>query len=171
MRVPFIAAWAKPDPEHPLQSQLAIPAGAIQTQQAAVYDLFPTILKTAGISVPARHTVDGAPLQTLLTGKPDPARPETFLMHYPHTPHRSSHFTSYREGQWKVVHHYFPGPQSENSPYQLFHLGSDPFEQHNLASERPEELRRMMQALAQALQAHNALYPVSEDGPVKPRIP
>ena len=48
MRVPFIAAWAKAERGHPLQERLPIPAGAIQSQQAAVYDLFPTILALTG---------------------------------------------------------------------------------------------------------------------------
>ena len=171
MRVPFIAAWARPEPGNPLQRQIPIPAGTIQSQQAAVYDIFPTLLKAAGIPAPAAHPLDGSPLQTLLSGAADPTRRESFLMHYPHTPHRSSHFTAYRENDWKVVYHYFPGPQSDNSPYQLFHLASDPFEQHNLASERPEDLRRMMLALAKSLEAQHAQYPVTETGPLKPWIP
>ena len=44
MRVPLIAAWAGAQPDNPHQRRLPIPAGAIQPQQAAVYDLFPTIL-------------------------------------------------------------------------------------------------------------------------------
>ena len=49
MRVPFIAAWAGAQPENAHQRRLPIPAGAIQQQQAAVYDLFPTILALAGV--------------------------------------------------------------------------------------------------------------------------
>ena len=44
MRVPFIAAWAKPNPENANQKALPIPAGALQTQMANVTDLFPTVL-------------------------------------------------------------------------------------------------------------------------------
>jgi hypothetical protein len=40
MRVPFIAAWAKPDTQNPHQQRLPVARGAIQSQQAAVYDLF-----------------------------------------------------------------------------------------------------------------------------------
>jgi arylsulfatase A-like enzyme len=43
MRLPFIAAWASPNPDNPHQRRLPIPAGAIQSQQAAVHDLFPTL--------------------------------------------------------------------------------------------------------------------------------
>lgn len=173
MRVPFIAAWAKPNAENPHQKRQPIAVGAIQSQQAAVYDLFPTILSLAGIQPPPNHVLDGASLATLLTGKRDPGREETFLMHYPHAPHRTDYFTCYREGAWKVIYHYFPTQVSGNSHYQLFHLGEDPFEQKDLASSRPQELRRMMQALAAALERQQAVYPVDKDGatPLKPVIP
>lgn len=173
MRVPFIAAWARPSEKTPLQQRLPILAGGIQSQQASVMDLFPTILHTAGVAVPDAHPVDGVALDSLLTGKPDPARNETFLMHYPHRPHRSSHFTVYREGGWKVIYHYFPDAQSGGGRYQLFHLAEDPFEQHDLAQEKPNKLKQLMQRLSASLAAHGAQYPVSaENGsPLHPEIP
>jgi arylsulfatase A-like enzyme len=172
-RVPFIAAWAKPAPQNPLQKRLPISPQTIQRQQAAVYDLFPTILQAAQTSPPRSHAVDGLPLDTLLSGKPDPGRPETFLMHYPHQPHRSNHFTSYREGGWKVVYHYFPDAQSDGARYQLFHLAEDPFEQQNLAARNPAQLKRMMERLVDSLRHHNAQYPVSAEqgGSLIPSVP
>jgi len=173
MRVPFIAAWAAAAADSPHQQRLPIAVGTIQSQLAAVYDLLPTLLKVAGQAPPAGHVVDGAPLDTLLAGRPDPSRRESFLMHFPHAPHRSDYFTSHRHGPWKVVYHYFPSKASEDSRYQLFHLGDDPFESTNLAASHPEELRRQMEALIASLEAHQALYPVAEDGvtPLKPRRP
>lgn len=173
MRVPFIAAWAKANANSPSQQRLPIPAGAIQSQQAAVFDLFPTILALAGTTVPAMHTVDGSRLDTLLTGRRDPGREEAFLMHYPHAPHRSDYFTVYRHGAWKVIYHYLPSAASENSHYQLYNLSDDPFEQQNLAASHPDDLRRMMQGLVTSLEQHNAVYPVDKDGltPLRPRVP
>lgn len=172
MRVPFIAAWAKPDPENAFQKRLPIAIGAIQSQQAAVQDLFPTILQLTTTPQPDKHTTDGLKLDTLLTAKPDPSRPETFLMHYPHSPHRSNYWTSYRNGEWKVIYHYIPSPASEGGHYQLFNLKSDPFEQTNLATTKPIELQRMMKSLAMALEDHNAVYPVDKDKqPMKPKVP
>jgi arylsulfatase A-like enzyme len=174
MRVPFIAAWAKADAENPHQRRLPIAAGAIQGQMAAVYDLFPTILPLAGVSAPDSHAVDGQRLDTLLTGKPDEGRKQSFLMHYPHAPHRSDYFTCYRNGDWKVIYHCFPSAASEDSHYQLYNLAEDPFEQNNLAAAKPDRLRTMVQGLIAQLEEHGALYPVEKAGsatPAKPKLP
>ena len=173
MRVPFLAAWAKPAVGNAHQQRLPIAVGGVQTQQAAVYDLFPTILNMVGAKAPAEHKVDGIPLNTLLGGKRDTNRSETFLMHYPHAPHRTDYFTVYREGPWKVVYHYFPTSVSDGSHYQLFNLAEDPFEQTNLAGSRPDELRRLMQGLIAGLVHCDAVYPIAKDGSgaVKPKLP
>ena len=171
MRVPFIAAWAKAcGKAH--QKHLPIAEGAIQSQEAAIYDLFPTLLSLAGIASPQGHFVDGAGLDTLLAGKADRSRREEFLMHYPHSPHRSDYFTVYREGPWKVVYHYFQSKAPDVSHYQLYDLAEDPFEPRSLAASRPEGLHRMMRGLIASLEKHNALYPVDRDGtPLKPKLP
>jgi arylsulfatase A-like enzyme len=172
MRVPFIAAWAKPDAANAFQQRLPIAVGAVQPQVASVCDVFPTILHLVGVKPPANYVVDGSSLDTLLAGRPDPKRPETFLMHYPHSPHRTDYFTVYRDGQWKVIYHYFPSKVSDGSHYQLYNLADDPFEQHDVAGSHPQELRRMMQGLIAALEEHDALYPVDKNGaPVKPVLP
>jgi arylsulfatase A-like enzyme len=174
MRVPFIAAWAKANGENPYQKRLPIAVNAIQSQQASVTDLFPSILGLIDERSPKNHPVDGARLDTLLTGKPDKTREESFLMHYPHSPHRSSYFTSYREGDWKVIYHYFPSKESENSHYQLYNLAKDPFESKNIAASSPAQLRRMMQGLIASLKKHKALYPVDKKTgkkPVTPKLP
>lgn len=173
MRVPFIAAWAKASADNPHQQRLPIPAGAIQSQQAAVQDLFPTLLHLTGKAVPQGHIVDGFKLDTLLTGKMDAGREEAFLMNYPHSPHRSSYFTSYRQGDWKVIYHYVPSEASENSHYQLYNLKNDPFEQTNLAPTAVAELKRMMQGLIAAMEKTNAQYPVEKGTTtlLKPKLP
>jgi arylsulfatase A-like enzyme len=173
MRVPFIAAWAKAaDNAH--QKRLPITAGSIQSQTAAIYDLFPTILGLTEVHTPDKHVVDGARLDTLLRGNPDPSRERTFLMHYPHAPHRSDYFTCYRRGDWKVIYHYYPSKGSEDSRYQLYNLRDDPFEQNNLAATKSDRLSVMMQSLIASMEQHNALYPVDKaDGmtPLKPKLP
>ena len=123
--------------------------------------------------MPAGYKVDGLRLATLLSGKADRSRPEVFLMHYPHAPHRSDYFTSYRDGSWKVVYHYFPSPASGGGHYQLFHLGEDPFEQADLAMTHRDDLKRMMTLLVADLERNNAVYPVDPEKrtPLKPIMP
>lgn len=173
MRVPFIAAWAKPDAANEHQKRLPIAPNAIQSQQAAVYDMFPTILGLTGVQTPSSHIVDGKKLDTLLTAKPDSGRDEKFLMHYPHSPHRTDYFTTFRDGEWKVIYHYFPTEVSGGSHYQLYNLKDDPFEQNDLAKSHPAELKKMMQGLIAGLEAQNAVYPVEKgtQTPVRPKLP
>jgi arylsulfatase A-like enzyme len=173
MRVPFIASWAKPNADRAIQKQLPIAENFIQNQQAAAYDMFPTVLALTKTKLPQDYVVDGKRLDTLLTGKPDSSRDEKFLMHYPHAPHRTDYWTSYRDGNWKVIYHYFPTEVSQGSHYQLFNLKTDPFEQKDLSNENPVELQRMMESLVAGLEAQGAVYPVGKEDrlPQKPKLP
>ena len=179
MRVPFIAAWAKRDQESQLQKGLTIPSGTIQEQVASVEDLFPTLLEITGIDTPAGHQVDGRDLRKLMAGRPDPGRPEQFLMHYPHGTHRSNYFTTWRDGDLKVIYHTLPQLkttggriQFSGGNYELFDLAEDPFEANNLASSKPDELRRLMRGMVAALEAHGAIYPVDSEGKeLRPKVP
>lgn len=175
VRVPFIASWAKPSAANPLQQQLSIPPGAVQTRIAAVYDLFPTLLHLTETAIPGSHTIDGSSIGRLLAGKDDADHSQEFLMHYPHAPHRSDYFTTYRRENWKVIYHYFPSEVSENSHYQLYDLSSDPFEQENLANSvaHQETLSRMMDLMIQKLNAQHAVFPVSKETKLEvvPKMP
>ncbi|TWU55607.1 sulfatase [Rubripirellula reticaptiva] len=170
MRVPFIAAWATPNAENPLQKQLPIPAGSIQSQMGNVCDLLPTIAEVTHIDPPAEHKLDGTSLTTLLCGKRDPDHSSEFLMHFPHE-HRTNYFTSFRHGDWKVVHHDLLDEASKQPRYELFNLASDPFEQTNLADQKPDVLRRMMSELVASLEQHDAQYVTTPSGPQPPRLP
>ncbi|TWU34232.1 Arylsulfatase [Novipirellula artificiosorum] len=179
MRVPLIAAWAKPNPENGWQNRLPIPENTIQPQVASVVDLMPTILDVADLDAPSGHTLDGHSLQTLLLGQPDEQRQEQFLMHYPHGPHRSNYFTTWRDGDWKVIYHALPEDstttddlRSSGIHYELFNLRDDPFESTNLAESKPQELERMMKGLIGALKDHHAVYPVDDQGTeLRPQLP
>lgn len=173
VRVPFIAAWGTPNPKNTFQQRLPIAAGKVQTQMAAVYDVFPTLLGLTGIEPPKDHIVDGGDLKTLLSGSEDRSHSSEFLMHYPHAPHRSDYFTMYRSGDWKLIYHYLPtAAQSDNARYQLFHLVDDPFEQNDLAASRPNEVSRMTQLMVDRLREQQALYPVDKDGRMlEPMLP
>lgn len=173
VRVPFIAAWGKPNRANAIQQRLPIAIGAVQTQIAAVYDLFPTILNLTEIETPKDHVVDGADLATLMQGRIDSSHSVEFLMHYPHAPHRSDYFTMYRRGNWKLIYHYVPtADQSGNARYQLFDLLNDPFEQNDLADSLPAQVSRMTRLMIERLTEQQALYPVDKNGAlIEPVLP
>ncbi|MAM89953.1 MAG: N-acetylgalactosamine-6-sulfatase [Opitutaceae bacterium] len=167
LRVPFIAAWAKLDEASDLQKALRIPADRLSDQVGTVHDIFPTILGVSGIET--KEMVDGADLSPALEGGTLDRMPE-FLMHFPHQ-HRSSYFTSYRLGDWKVIYHYHnEGPER----YELYNLADDRSESNNLAGSRKGELQRMMRGMIEALSEAGAQFPLALDGSgrtLKPEMP
>jgi arylsulfatase A-like enzyme len=169
VRVPFIAAWAKPNPDNPWQKKLPIPAGSIRQEVGNCADLFPTITALVDAPVPEDYPVDGKNLAKLLTGKPDPKHRNTFLSHYPHPRNgRGNHFfTVYRKGDWKVVHRYL----DDKNPYELYDLANDPTESKNLATSQPEKLKSMAHAMIAELESMGALYPVVDGKVIKPVMP
>ncbi len=165
VRVPFIAAWAKPNLNLPIQRSLAIPEDKIQPQMANVCDLLPTICQLTQTKVPDEHTVDGQSLATLLSGRADPDHSQQFLMHFPHSPHRSEYYTTLRSGDWKIAYHYYPGEDSGGERYQLFNLATDPFEQNDVARANPATLQKLVLQMAKQLDTYEAQYVVDKDDP------
>lgn len=161
MRVPFIAAWAKTS-NNPWQKRLVIPANQIRKGWGAIYDLFPTITELLDIETPQAHIVDGRSLKELLASSSQSLQAREFLMHFPHAPHRSNHFTVLRQGDWKLIHHYLP---EKNSPrQQLFDLHKDPYEQNDLAPSQPHRCDELLGRMRSKLLEQNALYPVDQRG-------
>lgn len=167
MRVPFIAAWAKPA-QNPWQERLPTPAGQVRKGWGAIYDLFPTIAELVELKVPSEHAVDGRSLKSLFASSETKVGDREFLMHFPHAPHRSNYFTVYRRGDWKLVYHYLP--EKEGPSRQLFNLNSDPYEQHDLADSRTDVSDELLRRMQEDLKHQNALYPVNPEGePLLPR--
>lgn len=173
MRVPFIAAWANPNSKNPHQMRVPIPAGRVNPDVfGTVYDFFPTILGVTGTPAPDGIILDGMDLRSTLSGERKKDLNERgFLMHFPHQ-HRSSYFTAFRKGDWKIVYHYKPGPKNKGDRIELFNLASDPYESKNLATTNPVELKSMMTAMTGALEEAEAQYPLASDKktPLKPAL-
>ncbi|MEZ4900609.1 MAG: sulfatase-like hydrolase/transferase [Spirosomataceae bacterium] len=170
MRIPFIAAWAKPQPNNQWQQKMPIKQAAVQTQMGTIMDIYPTILDLLAIKKPKEYPIDGYSLAPSLTGKPNSSKPEVFLMHFPHD-HRSKYFTSYRNGNWKLVYHYFPELNPANTKFELFNLSTDPYEQDNLAQKTPKKLKEIFSLMYQQLESEGALYPTDKNGQeVKPHF-
>jgi len=168
IRVPFIAAWAKPNPDNNWQKKMPIVAAATCDEVGTCYDLYPTIAGLLGARVPVDHMVDGQDLTKLLSGESDPDHRNEFLSHYPHPRAKENHyFTSYRRDKWKVIYQYM----DEKNRYALFDLETDPTESNNLALTKPEKLKDMMRAMVHELEDHDALYPVDEGQVLRPIVP
>ncbi|BCX48250.1 N-acetylgalactosamine-6-sulfatase [Haloferula helveola] len=166
MRVPFIAGWAKPDPSSELQKRLPVAAGTLSREAGNITDIFPTLLDLAGVDY--KQPIDGADLKPALGGGSLEREPE-FLMHFPHD-HRSSYFTSYRLGDWKLIYHY---NKPAGKRCELFNLAKDRTESDNLADKEPEVRKRMIEAMAKALEKAGAQYPLQSkdsDKPAKPVV-
>ncbi len=143
--------------------------GSIRQEVGACYDLLPTIASLLNVSVPAEYAIDGQSLSMLMTGKPDPDHRDEFLSHYPHPrKDQNNYFTIYRSGKWKLHYEYL----EEGGRYSLYDLESDLDESLNLASENPDRLGVMIQAMVRELESMNAQYPVDGKGrALKPVIP
>jgi len=162
MRVPFIAGWARPGKGN----SFPVARGTLHNEQiGTVMDLYSTILETTGAKNPEDHVVDGVSLIKQLSGKENPARPDHFMCHFPHS-HRSSNFTAFRKGDWKLIYRYKGKDQ-----YQLYDLQNDPYEKTNLAKSEPGKLKDMTQAMIARLEKEDALYPVDGENELKPQLP
>lgn len=167
VRVPFIACWGKPDSQNSNQKKLPIEIGGIQRQLGTVMDIYPTVLSLAGADNPKGHAVDGVDLRVQLEGKKNNIRSEKVLMHFPHE-HRGSYFTTYIDGDWKLIYYYNPERPAEPR-YRLYNLKKDPGEALDLSLRDKSRVKAMVQAMSAQLEAEGALYPEDAKGnPLKP---
>ena len=106
-------------------------------------DLYPTILEMVGFPTDVGQPVDGESLVGLLRGEEGLDR-EAIYWHFPHYSNHGmqSPGGAIRRGELKLIEYF------ENGTLQLFHLGDDPGEQHDLAGEQPE-VARTLQTLLQ----------------------
>jgi uncharacterized sulfatase len=161
LRVPMIARWPG-----------KIPAGLVNNSPVGSIDIFPTILKKAGVSIPKDRVIDGRDIWSLLTSANAESPHEAlFAMHGPN-------LATVRCGKWKL-HVRKPGgppklvdnwvdprgpdgvtiiaPYEQSQPIDypgviggdkakslmLFDLEADPAEQHDVSKKYPEVVKRI----------------------------
>jgi arylsulfatase A-like enzyme len=168
-RVPFIAAWAKPKANHPMQQTLPIQAQAVSDQPVLCEDLFPTLLGIgqAAAPLPQDYPLDGRDIRPyLLQRKTNPERP--ILFHYPHVwgpkglgyePH-----SALRVGDWKVIYFYNP------KRWELYNLKDDLSEKNDLAQADPQRLKTMARQLVDGLTQKGAQWPIDRETGEEERI-
>jgi arylsulfatase A-like enzyme len=147
-RVPAFATW-----------EGHIKPGSIVDAPLHIVDWYPTLLKLAGVSLKQTLVLDGRDAWAAITrGGPSPH--DAILLNT--TPQAGA----IRVGEWKLIVR-APGSEprddvqavegvarpseSELSTVELFNIAEDPYEQHDLASSRPEkvtELRGRYDSLA-----------------------
>jgi arylsulfatase A-like enzyme len=165
MRVPFIAAWIKPDPNETWQRRLPIQSGGMQSQIGTILDLFPTICNLTDTASPAGHALDGFDLKEQFAGRRNKSRSEIFLNHFPHD-HRSSYYTAFVKGDWKLVYHY--GIQKQPR-CELYNLRTDPFEKNELSSSDPQRVNALLKDMLADMRAKGALMPVVDGRELSPQ--
>jgi arylsulfatase A-like enzyme len=161
LRVPMIARWPG-----------KIPAGLVNSSVAGTIDVFPTILKAAGLDVPNDRVIDGKDIWPLLTSAHAKSpHDELIAMQGPNV-------TTVRSGKWRL-HVRSPGGLPNRSddwvdprgpdgvtilaPYEqarpsaypgviggdgpkdmmLFDIETDPAEQHDLSKKHPEVVEHL----------------------------
>ncbi len=135
MRVPAIAWWPG-----------RVPAGVVQREMASTMDLFVTCAKLAGAPVPPDRPIDGVDLAPLLFGRGSVERP-------PFLYYRGATLYAARVGPWKAHFitrtGYGPDPAVAHPTPALYHLGWDPGENHDIATNHLEVLARLQSAVEQ----------------------
>ena len=132
-RVPLMVYWPK----------VTKPGGVCETPVSSV-DLYPTLLEIAGEKKAAKKGVDGVSLVSLLKEKGKLKRDELFW-HYPHYQHYqlggATPYGAIRKGDFKLIEFF------DDMRVELYNLRDDIGEQHNLASEMPDQVNKLRNRL------------------------
>ena len=88
------------------------------------------------------------------------------MCHFPHS-HRSSYFTSFRKGDWKLIYRHLTNAgkrKNKNSlpKHELYNLKNDPYETKNLALGDDKKTTVMIGLMKRQLKEENALFPDKE---------
>lgn len=134
------------------------PAGSRQKSPVIIEDFYPTILDIAGIHLPRRlpQTVDGESFVPLLRGEAG-KRNRTLLWNCPNVWDNSGPgigpSCSVRQDNWKMIYFYDTGR------HELYNIAEDIGEEHDLALQRPEIVRRLSKILGHRLRKMRAQRP------------
>ncbi len=105
-----------------------------KTSAEPVYacDLYPTLLRTAGLGDKAKEGVDGVDFTPVLLDPKAELPREALYFHYPHYYLTTTPVSAMRKGDWKLLEYF------EDGRVELFNLKKDIGEKTDLSSVRPE---------------------------------
>ncbi len=130
--------------------------GSLIHSPAHLVDVLPTLADIAGAKVPEAWPerdltpLAGVSLKPLLEGQALTARPPIHLLF--------STDRGLRDGDWKLV-------SFQSEPWELYHLGQDRAETHNLAADHPDKVQQMA-ATWHEMAEHVLMTPAKERQPV-----
>ena len=119
-----------------------IKAGSTTDAVVSSIDFYPTFTDAAGVKIREGHQVDGVSLLPLITEGKAPER-DTHYWHYPsETGNWQNRMAgAIRQGDYKLIRFY------EDNRIELYNLGDDPQEKHDLSEKMPkkaEELENLL---------------------------
>lgn len=130
IRVPMIARW----PDH-------IKAGATSDFIGSFQDVMPTLAAIAGDASQVPKDIDGLSFApTLLGDNEEQVQHDALYWAF----YEQGGARALRMGDWKAIQ------QPYDAPVRLYNLGDDLAEQNNLASEKPDVLRKMIKIMDQS---------------------
>ena len=107
-------------------------------------DILPTVLKAAGIALPAGYPCEGISINAWLTGNA-PDKERTLYWN-------TSENSGILDGHWKLVH---SSGTLESGTDELYDVFSDPCETNDLSAANPEKVKELLQILSSQLAMDN----------------
>lgn len=146
IRIPFLVAGP------------GLGKGVVSDYPIAVQDLFPTLLKLAGINASAS---DGIDLSVLWKERNRQQNNRALLWHYPHHWTKNpegglSWSTAYRKGNHKLIWFHRTGK------LELYDLQKDPGEKKDLTAVNPALAKKMKKLMGESLKYHVAQLPIDQ---------
>lgn len=108
-----------------------VPAGRVDEQPWAFWDVMPTFVELAGVEPPKGYETDGVSVVEYLKGGDVPKRDYFYWELHEGTPIQAARF-----GQWKAVR------RGIKKPIEIYDLENDASESKNIAAMRPEIVER-----------------------------
>lgn len=150
MRVPFIARWPG-----------RIAAGSETAQVAAHWDVLPTLCDITQADIP--QNLDGTSFTSTLFGKGEQKQHEYLYWEFPAYGFQQA----IRSGNWKALR---SGLDKGDSQYELYDLAADGIEQHDVAAEHPDIVRRLADYAA-AAHKPSKMFPLYANEKAAPKAP
>jgi len=119
IRIPFIVRWPA-----------RLPAGLVYDHPVSTLDVLPTAVAAAGKKLPGDRIIDGVDLAPFLTGEKKGIPHDVLFW-------RMGPRHAVRKGNWKLV-------QERTGGQALFDLSADVGETNDLAQQRPEKLKELL---------------------------